>query len=357
MGGKVRSISQYLILATALCAGLVLAARPALAEEQMEVPGIAFPAELDAGGLAAQSAVGECRLAEVLIEQGETLQGLLILDACIENLRDVKVQAHYVHLRGRVLDKIGIDRRAMDDLQRATNLQPKNIEYALSLGQAWLKREESEKALATFRSALRLTPSDADALSGIGSSWLQLEDLSRASAFIQRALDIAPDHALALRDRGLIFMYGNATDRAIEDFNRAIKNAPERWDLFLYRGIANFRGANIEAALEDFSDADKRDPDNPRILANRGEILSQIGRTEEAFADFTMAIEINPGTAEAWYGRGFLRARIAGEDEEAMNIAHSDLKQAITLAPGNARLEAAMSILHPKEPEADKRRF
>lgn len=357
VGKSVRSRLHLRILTTVIGTGLAFGAGAVQAEEQVEVPALTFPVELDSQGLAAQSAIADCRLAETIIQSGEHLQGLLIFETCIEELRDIKTQAHYLHFRGTTLDRIGVDSRAVADLERAVQLEPKSIDYALSLGQAWLKREDYDKALALFRGTLRLSPNDADVLSGIGSSWLQLGDLPRASAFIQRALDIEPDHALALRDRGLIFLLENAADRAFEDFDRAITSAPELWDLFLYRGIANFHGARIEAALEDFNQADKLHPDNPRILVNRGELLGQTGRTQEAFADFAAAIDINPGTVEAWYGRGLLGARIAGDDPEMMKQARSDLKQAITLDPGNARLEAAMSILHPAEPEEDKRRF
>lgn len=359
VGKTVRSDFQYLILTATLAAGLVFGQGPAVAaaEEQMEVPDLAFPSNLDTGGLNAQSALAECRLAEAIITDGQMLQGLLLLDTCVEELRGPETLAYFVNFRGSVLDRIGVNTRAINDLETAVRLQPGNVEYALSLGHAWLKREESDKALATFRTALRLAPGNADVLSGLGSSWFEKGELTRASAFIQRALDIEPSHALALRDRGRIFLLGYQSSRAMEDFTRAMETAPERWDLFLYRGIANFYGARIDDALKDFNAANTLDPNNPRILVNRGEVLGQTGRTEEALADFTTAIEINPGTVEAWYGRGLLGARIAGDDPEMMKLVRSDLKQAITLDPGNARLEAAMSILRPEEPEEDKKRY
>lgn len=357
MGKAVRLDFHYIILTAMLAAGLAFGSGTATAEEQMEVPEMAFPSNLGTAGLDAQNALAECRLAETIIAEGEVLQGLLLLDTCVDELRDKRTLAHFAHFRGTMLNSIGVKARATDDLARALDLQPENIEYATSLGQAWLKREETDKALATFRNAMRLAPGNADVLSGLGTSWFEKGDLTRASAFIQRALDIEPGHPLALRDRGRMFLLSYQQSRAREDFTRALEAAPERWDLFLYRGIAYFHSGRIDEALADLNAADALAPNNPRILFNRGEVFGQTGRTEEAFADFTAAIDINPGTVEAWYGRGLLGARIAGDDPEAMKLARSDLKQAITLDPGNARLEAAMSILRPEEAEEDKRRF
>lgn len=348
---------RSLILATTLA----LPFGPALAEEQMVPPSVSFPDELDKGALAAESAIAECRLAETMIGSGEIVPALILMDACIEVLRNVETKAHYVHFRGLTLDRIGVLKRATEDFERAVKLQPKTLEYSLSLGHSWLKREENEKAVSIFRSSLKLSPGNTEALAGLGSSWLALGDLPRASAFVQRALDANPDHIFALRDRGLIFLRNAQGLRAREDFDRALRGAPDLWDLHLYRGIANFRSGRPDEALKDFNTAASLDEDNPRVLVNRGAVLGQTGHIEEAFADFDAALEINPGTAEAWYGRGLLGARIAAQDPAAradmMEQARVDLKQAITLDPGNARLDAAMSILHPEPVKEDKRRF
>lgn len=342
-----------LVVTISLAAGSV----PGLAEEEMEPPFPALPPVLALEGLSVTSAVAECSLAQTIIEGKVYLPGLIILGTCIEDLRDPERKAHYLHVRGELLEHIRAYSRAIDDFERALELQPENVTFAVSLGRVWLTTDEDERALAIFRSTLRLAPGNADVLSGLGTGLFKLGDVTRASAFIARALDLDPDHVPALRDRGLIFLQSGAANRAIEDFDQALRGDPERPELILYRGMARRRLGEAEAALGDFNKAAELDPDSPRILVNRGLLLGEMDRTQEAFADFAEAIDINPGTADAWYGRGLLAARLGDGDTKMMERARSDLKQAITLDPDNRQLGAAMAVLARREPEEKKRRY
>lgn len=352
-GQKVRLGFLHLVVAAALVAG------PAHgdADDEMEVPPLSPSVDVDSPGLAAATAVADCAFAKSRIEEEHYFQGLLVFDRCIEELRDPELKAHYLHFRGTILEYIRAHKRAIDDFERALVLEPGNVPYAVSLGRALLERGEDERALAIFRSSLRREPGNVDVLSGMGTSLMRTGDVTRASAFIGRALDIDPGHLFALRDRGLIFLRSGAVSRAIEDFDQAIGIHPNRPDLFFHRGVARRRSGDVENALADFNKSAELDPGDPQVLVNRGLILGELGRTEEAFADFTEAIDINPGTAEAFYGRGLLAARLAGKDNDLMEQARSDLKQAITLGPESSQLEAAMAILLPQEPVEKKRRY
>lgn len=354
---------RYIFSCPVVVAGLVVmtgsAAVPALAldEEQMSVPPFSLQGPVDAGGLSAAGAVADCQLAQATIENEKYFQGLVIFDACIDELRDVELQSHYLHFRGTLFERIGAHNRAIDDFSRAVKQQPENTGYAVSLGRAWLGREDNKLALALFRSTLRLAPHNADVLAGLGTAWLQSGETQRAIAFLQRALEINPGHVPALRDRGLASLYKGAAAPALADFDRAIALAAPSSDLFLYRGMAQHRLGQSAAALEDFNRAADLDPTSPRVLVNRGALLAHLDRPEEAAADFTAAIDLNPGTADAYYGRGLLGARLAGTDENLLDQARSDLKQAITLDPDNPQLDAAMVILQPVETKPVKRRY
>lgn len=357
-GKTVRYRFAYLIPAIVLVASAVMAASgTALAEEEVQPPELGALVIGDPAGLAAATAVADCALAQTIIEGEMYLQGLLILDTCIEELRDAKLKAHYLHFRGTLLEFIRAHDRAIDDFERALDLDPENVAYAVSLGRAWLGREEYQRAQELLRSTLRLAPGNADVLSGLGTAWFKLGDTTRASAFIARALDISPDHVLALRDRGLMFLQTGALARAIEDFDHAMQKEPDRAELTLFRGIARRRLGEVKMALADFNHAAELDPNNTHVLVNRGTLFGELGRSDEAFADFTEAIDINPGTTGAWYGRGLLAARLAESDPEMLERARSDLKQAITIGPDSPHLAAAMAILVPDEPEEIKRRY
>ena len=240
--------------------GLTTAPTLALDAEDVGGPPLSLTETLDAAGLNAVSAMADCHLAQTIIEDENYFQGLVIFETCIDELRDLELQSHYLHFRGALFERIGQHNRAIDDFSRAVKQQPENVTYAVSLGRAWLGLEENESALSLFRSTLRLGPRNADVLAGLGTAWLQSGETERAAAFLQRALEIDPDHVAALRDRGLASLYTGAPSRALADFDRAIALAPPDPDLYLYRGMARHRLAQSEAALEDFNRAANLDP-------------------------------------------------------------------------------------------------
>jgi tetratricopeptide (TPR) repeat protein len=314
--------------------------------EAQSVPAFQSP-DIDTG-LGGETALADCKLARAFLEKEINLQVILMLDACAEEITNLKAQAEYLHLRGWVYETIGVLDRASSDYKRASGLEPQRIEYKLDYGLALLATKDNEAAMPVIKAALRLDPSDANALAAMGKAHYKRGSLSPARAFLDRALAVEPNHISARLDRGLTLLHKKTPVQAKQDFDKVLALDPTNVDALHYRGLAHHQAGDLEAALNDFDAAIGLAPNSPQILSNRGAILALLDRKALALEDFNLALEISPFSADALYGRGLLRARTAGRNREKVQAAKADLQQAITIDPSNDQLGAAMKVLNPE---------
>jgi len=83
-------------------------------------------------------------------------------------------------------------------LQRALELDPRNSDIHLNLGQAAYHARDSARARQHFDTALRLSPDHVDAMFNLGVIALGKQQLDAARSWFERVLVRAPHHADAL---------------------------------------------------------------------------------------------------------------------------------------------------------------
>ena len=173
-------------------------------------------------------------------------------------------------------------KQAADAFEKATQLEPRNSEYAHWLGKAWGRRAESSsmfmaptyasKARQMFERAVMLDASSLEALSDLFDYYLEAPGflgggLNRAEALVERisALNEAEGHyAMAqLLDKRKEF------EAAEEQLRRALELAPRQVgrSIDLARYLSKL--GRVDESEAAFAQAEKIAPDNPRILYER----------------------------------------------------------------------------------------
>ena len=278
---------------------------------------------------------------------------------------------------------LGINQKALADLQRAVELSPETSEYHYRTGSilnnVFGKLPEAE---AEFTAALEADPSHALAWQQRGicrwnqgnregaeqdyrrgaelgdsycgyilqyngfaletpmekiafarDSWAQ-NDSQTAVDLIEQTLESAPEAnrveiRLELADK-LSSMKLN--DKAEFHYNLAIEEAPENPECYGRRGWLYYCVSRDDEAERDFLKAMELDPENSRYPSNLGNLYAVSARPQEGLAVLDPAIEKDPFFSELYYARALCRMKL-GMDEEAK----SDFNEADFMGHRNAQ--------------------
>jgi tetratricopeptide (TPR) repeat protein len=216
-----------------------------------------------------------------------------------------------------------------------------DLDNALKLGEtAWaylgrgLTRErmgEDKRALEDYSRAVRLDANLGEAYYHRGLLFLKMAEFDKAFQDQNRVLELDPGHAGAFAARGRARAALGDTQWALSDLDRACALAPASYDVYYYRGLVRSQLEAYDQALEDFTQAVELGPDFGPAFMARGDAYQAVGEHWQAAADYGRAIELQPNDAQAYYARGRARAAL-----KEYRRAIEDYGQALELDPALA---------------------
>ena len=196
----------------------------------------------------------------------------------------------------------------MPDLVRGIGeLQPREPEFYMVLGDGWKSLGKLEQAAAAYRQALQIEPGLTRAMRGLAEV-----DPAHAAQILAHAVEVAPD------DPESWFRYGVAT-ASPDRIRKAIALDP--WLPDQSRRLAEI--THDESAL---ADALRTDPFDDAAWDLGGRILSEHGKTAAAFFHFERAIKLRP-SSRYMYDYALSLARAGRFDEarsQATMAVHAD---------------------------------
>lgn len=196
-------------------------------------------------------------------------------------------------------------------------------------GYRLLSAGDARGAIPHFDRAIALTPNAAYPYYVRGNARLRLNELDEAVASLTLALGIDPQCAEAYNDRAVARLRKGELDGGLADINRAIELRPEVADGYATRGLLWTGKADAHAALADFDRAIELNPRHADAYFNRALLNSdRLHNNPAAVADLDKLIEINPSFLNAYLARGLVKMQM-GRDSEGMQ----DFRHVIELRP------------------------
>lgn len=214
--------------------------------------------------------VGDAR-ANLLRNSSDVLAVTVQLEKAVEDLTravqlDPKDAVNLIH-RGVVYVSLGRVERGLDDLNQAVALAPESAAPYEARARAYNAAGAFQRAVADCDTALRLQPGLANALFSRGIAYDGLEDYDRAIEDFTEVARLYPKGGSgAYNNRGMSYAKRGQTDRAIEDFDEALALDPNLAGAYFNRGQAYYLKGNMDRALADFVQArqlDSRFPEPP----------------------------------------------------------------------------------------------
>jgi tetratricopeptide (TPR) repeat protein len=224
----------------------------------------------------------------------------------LEKIQGLDTQSKVIlfERRGYAMGGLGKYREALDNFNRAIELDDKMAQAIAMRGQTLHELGKNEEALADFDRAIELDEKMDWAIAMRGQILRELGRYEEALADFDRAIELDEKMDWAIASRGQILRELGRYEEALTDFNRAIE-LDEKMDWAIASRGRTLRAlGRYEEALIDFDRAIELDEKMDWAIASRGETLRLMGKYEEALADLNRAIELDGEYHWAYYRRG-----------------------------------------------------
>lgn len=229
--------------------------------------------------------------------------------------------------RGITYLSMGDTNHALNDFNKAIELQPESDFGYFNRSAAYSSKREFDLALKDLNKLIELRPEFALSYMKRSSVYIAKGDYNHALNDCNHAIELNPDSDFFYRMRGEIYSFQDNHDQAIADFTQAIKLNPVALN-YLSRANSLIEKGNFDSAFADFRETFKLDPNNPKAFNDRGWAYSQKGDFNLALADVNQAIKLKPDEASFYDTRGFAYA-----GKRNYKLAIDDYNHAIELKP------------------------
>lgn len=271
------------------------------------------------------------------------------IEQCKKAQRLVPDSSEVYALEGGIYARQKLHAKALDQLTRAVELATdprRKAEYLYRRGVVFYETEKFLAALEDLQRSHELRPHHAGTLIWRAAAASRLEDWSAVIDSLQTAISVRPSATEQYKTLG-----APIAGKAVEYLTAKIQADDRDPELFRNRGMAFQFLGSFDAAIDDYTTALSLE-DDPSTRTRRGQMLAAQGNHRQAIDDFTTAFQtasdpINQHTA--LYSRARSFQAIAQIDD-----AIADIRQAIELAPDNARYQTILGELLRKKGDIPK---
>jgi tetratricopeptide (TPR) repeat protein len=253
-----------------------------------------------------------------------------------------QTEAHAHFVQGIHLGLSGKYREAVDELSQAVEEDPDDVIAHTSLGVAFHRLGEEDRALACYEAALKIDPNSAETHYFRANILYAHGNVREAIAGYTRAIGLKPElieayEEPAPQDRLIDYSHSPAEmvwiarpAHRILHLNKSLETHSGQANLFKERAAAYYRLWNYEQTIADYSSSLALQPDDASALHSRGVAYEQLGQFERALEDYQQTIAIHPQLSDVYIQRGVTFGKM-GNFRQSI----ASLTEGIRLAPKN----------------------
>ena len=178
---------------------------------------------------------------------------------------------------------------AMEHLQQAVALDPKNPQALSALGTCCLQDNAIEQAISAFQKAVDLQPDFAEAHNNLGVAWLSAGQLIQASAAFEQAVTLDQGHRQAWRNLVLAYLQQERYTEGVPVLAALVQSDPGDVQSAYMLGQCYQLGGDFESARTMYRQVLKQEPDHVQAQQGLADLepasridVSRIARPEHA---------------------------------------------------------------------------
>jgi len=271
--------------------------------------------------------------------------------AVVTNLHPI--QADVVYKQAEPWERDGQWLVAIEHYKHAIQLAPREDQYHLFLGRAYLEYASTIEDPAVRDNILRITeqtltqareinPLNTDHsrnLAKMYMRWIQLasdpadhEHLAQQSAENFRiATMLSPNNAELWNEWAGLYQYLGDFDAAKQTLQKSLAVDEGYHVTWLIYGDVNLQSSDLEQAAHCYEEALKLKPSLPQVWRVLSSVYAQLGRLDEAVAALQQALELAPEASDAWDTHRMLAIIYAQSGQNDIALPHAQM--ALQLAP------------------------
>jgi len=205
--------------------------------------------------------------------------------------------------------------QAASELAEAIKYAPNSYESRVALAALQLAQGLDNEAIEQAQIALRLNPRNVQPAMILGEAYLHKSDAAKAGQVFEAITKALPNQKVAHHRLGLIARFQKQDGEALAHFEQALKADPEFMDpLAQIIAIRLAQGKPAEA-LDRIKRHQELAPKNPLIYTLLGQFFTSTKEYDRAEVAFKQAIELNDSLLEAYTGLAGLYVQTKRFDE------------------------------------------
>ncbi len=208
-------------------------------------------------------------------------------------------------------------------------LQPDNFMAYNGRGMIYSKIGQYNEAIEDYNKAININPKYYyifKAYNNIGIAYAQQGQYKEAINDFNKAIALKPGYSDAYYNRGVAYANMGRYQQAIEDYNKSIMLKPGYTEAYYNRGVACTNLGEYQSAIDNYDKAIHLKLDYVDAYYNRGINQSILGRYESAIADFNQTINLKKDDADAYNSRAIAYLNLGNRQ-----LGCSDAKKACSL--------------------------
>jgi len=181
-------------------------------------------------------------------------------------------------------------KEAVQYLELAAKLDPKDPEPLHTLGNCYLALGDVKKMVESYEAAVKAAPDNALSYYYLGIAYAHSSQKDKARESYQKAIELNPKDTLAHAELGRLYLADGKTEEAMNEFQfeidfckQLIEQKPE--DPYVYNRLAQFylrQNINLEEGLQLATKALGMKEDDPNILAAAAQLEFKVGDKDKA---------------------------------------------------------------------------
>jgi predicted O-linked N-acetylglucosamine transferase (SPINDLY family) len=235
----------------------------------------------------------------------------------------LKVQPQHfdaLQLTGLIAAKNGQHDVAIQFIQRALLLNPKEHKANNNLGIAYYETGKYKSAVQSFSKAIASQSRYLEAFYNRGMAYQALQELELARIDYEMAYSISPFHIGVLTNLGNVLQLQKNYEQSLEFYGKVIAYSPNTPEPFNNRGNLFHELQKYSQALSDFDVAISINPQYAEAYSNRGNTLQILGQYDSALSDYNQAIFLNEKFTQARQNRANLLCEIGLYEDAIVDL-------------------------------------
>ena len=207
--------------------------------------------------------------------------------------------------RAAVLLNLGRSNEALADINKAVELDPRNIDYRLQQADIHFASGNVEYSYKALSEAEKLDPESIEVQLKMGEVTFYSRDYDRSLLCLSKVTEQEPDNRTALFMKGFIYKEKGDTASAVTLLRKVCDLYPDYEPAFEELGIL-YSSRHNPMAVEYLNTALHLEPSNTNVLYALAMYFQEGGDMDQAESFYRQILTLNPASADAWHNLGYI---------------------------------------------------